>query len=415
MASTLGSYTVRLLWGLAAAIAACGVFAGCGGSNSSSATPPTSEPKLPSLADLVQQVRTGVMRIEVQTCDGLAVGTGFLVAPRLVATVEHVVDGAVTIDLKRAGKTLGRATVIGQDRERDLALLRTDRPIKGYRFKLANRRPRLGEDVAALGFPLGLPFTVTRGAVSGLNRAIPIDNVVRRRLVQTDASVNPGNSGGPLLTSDGRVIGLIDLGSADVNGIAFAVSSEVAGPLLKAWQVAPQPVSATTCESTDAPQVSVTPSPEPTPSPSGYEVFPGSDFTISYPDYWDIETNEADKGAYFDTTIRNPDDRSIMLRVDVTPQASSTDPLVESRPVVTALRRAAGYRELDYSVINFGGYDALYWEFLVEESGVVLHKIDVIFVDDKGRSIAVLTQAPASSWDDWTRPFDEIRGSIQTN
>ena len=99
-----------------------------------------------------------------------------------------MVDGAAGIDLKRNDKHLGSATVIGEDPARDLALLQTKQPIPGYRFTLAGRAPRLAEQVAALGFPLCLPLTVTQGSVSGLGRSIPISNVTRRQLVQTDAA-----------------------------------------------------------------------------------------------------------------------------------------------------------------------------------------------------------------------------------
>src|SRR5207244_78228 len=86
------------------------------------------------------------------------------------------------------------------------------------------------------------------GSVSGLGRVVPIDGVRRRSLVQTDAAVNHGNSGGPLLSTDsGEVIGLVDLGTTDANGIAFAVSAKVAAPLLHAWAVAPQPRAPEAC------------------------------------------------------------------------------------------------------------------------------------------------------------------------
>jgi S1-C subfamily serine protease len=172
------------------------------------------------------------------------------VKPHLVATVQHVVDGAQTIKLKRNGKLLGTATVIGSDRDRDLALLRTKKAITGYDFGFAGKAPRLGEDVAAIGFPLGLPLTVTKGSVSGLGRAIPIDGLKRRNMVQTDAAVNHGNSGGPLLSTEtGEVVGLVDLGSTAASGIAFAVSANVAAPLLEAWAVAPQPAAQNICDS----------------------------------------------------------------------------------------------------------------------------------------------------------------------
>lgn len=221
-----------------------------------------------SFPALITSVRTGVVRVETTTCIDQGVGTGFLITPHLVVTVEHVVDGATRITLKKNGKVVGHGTVIGADAARDVALVRSDRPISGYRFHLERRAPQLGESVAALGFPLGLPLTVTRGSVSGLDRAIPIQNVLRRRLVQTDAAVNPGNSGGPLITDTGTVVGLVDLGTNQANGLAFAVSASVAKPLLNEWAASPQPTTTSGCASqTPSPQAA--PSPPATASPAG--------------------------------------------------------------------------------------------------------------------------------------------------
>lgn len=199
-------------------------------------------PALVDLADTVAAVRSGVVRIRVESCSDRGSGTGMMVSPRHVVTVEHVVDGASRITLERSRNHLGSAEVIGLDRDRDLALLRLKKPISGHRFRFAERAPRLGEEVAALGYPLGLPLSVSRGTVSGLSRTIAIDNLKRRALVQTDAAVNHGNSGGPLLAvKTGEVVGLVDLGSTELNGIAFAVSGVVARALVSAWRAAPQP------------------------------------------------------------------------------------------------------------------------------------------------------------------------------
>ena len=111
-----------------------------------------------TLSDVVDRM-SGAIRIEATLCDGISIGTGVLIDEHLVATVEHVVDGAIDIVLKRKGEVLGKATVIGSDRERDIALLRTGASIDGYQFQLAGAAPRVGDDVAALGFPLGLPLT----------------------------------------------------------------------------------------------------------------------------------------------------------------------------------------------------------------------------------------------------------------
>jgi V8-like Glu-specific endopeptidase len=202
----------------------------------------TTTERLVDLADTVAQVRSGVLRINVRTCEGSASGTGVMVSPRHVLTVEHVITDASRISLERSRNPLGPAEVIGFDEDRDLALLRVEKPIKGYVFRFAKRTPRLGEEVAALGYPLGLPLSVTRGTVSGRARTIEIDRVKRRALIQTDAAVNRGNSGGPLLAvKSGEVVGIVDLGSTELNGIAFAVSGAVASSLVNAWKAAPQP------------------------------------------------------------------------------------------------------------------------------------------------------------------------------
>jgi hypothetical protein len=247
----------RLLGTAGLALVALLAVAACGGSSPRSAdTAPTvaqvSNPR--TFPDVVAQVRSGVIRIETTACDHQEIGTGILLSPTLVATVEHVVSGGISIKLKRDGHVIGTGTIIGSDAARDVALVRSSRPISGHNFRFAARAPRVGEDVAAIGFPLALPLTVTRGSVSGLDRTIPIGGVNRKRLVQTDAAVNPGNSGGPLITDDGLVVGLVDLKADpdEASGLAFAVSADVASPLLAAWRSAPQPVSAARCSSSHA-------------------------------------------------------------------------------------------------------------------------------------------------------------------
>lgn len=208
----------------------------------------------PALEDLVATVKTGVVRIRVETCDGPQIGTGIIVGPRLVATVEHVVEGAVVIDLQQRGQSVGEGTVIGYDVERDVALIRADRPLEGHEFVFASRAPRLGEDIATIGFPFGL--TVNRGVVSGLKKTIEIEGIKRRRLVQTDAAVNPGNSGGPLFSvRTGEVVGLVSAGLLDANSIAFAIPARTVAQLVEAWKNSPQPVAARSCTGGEPPPV----------------------------------------------------------------------------------------------------------------------------------------------------------------
>jgi serine protease Do len=92
--------------------------------------------------------------------------------------------------------------------------------------------------VAAIGFPFGDPITFTRGNISGLHRKIPIDGYERRGLIETDVAINPGNSGGPLVTQDGRVVGLVDAKNIDAAGIGYAVPATQAAGRVALWRSA---------------------------------------------------------------------------------------------------------------------------------------------------------------------------------
>jgi len=371
-------------------VAACVVAAAtaCGSAKPTVVTTTRRTAPPATFADVVQRVRSGIVRIETTTCDNAFVGTGFLLSPRLVATVEHVVDGAQTITLKENGKVVAHGSVIGSDIARDLALIRTDRAVAGYHLHLASRAPRLAETVEAIGFPLALPLSATRGSVSGLDRSVEIDGINRRNMVQTDAAVNPGNSGGPLLTINGQVVGLVDLLRTDANGTAYAVSAQVAGPLLTAWQAAPQPVSSAACSPSPPPSSQATGS-------SSAQTFTGSDFSILYPSGFVVTAAEVNKGTYYDTTIENG---GYLIRIDENPGGATGKIDADSAAVINGLRREAGYQQVSLGHTIFQGHDALRWEFEVPENGVLLHKIDLFFVGDTGSEWGVLTQAPADQW-----------------
>jgi hypothetical protein len=133
---------------------------------------------------------------------------------------------------------------------------------------------------------------------------------------------------------------------------------------------------------------------------------------VSYPSDWRVEAAEAQKSGYFDTTIRDATEPNVYLRVDVDPSVPTTDPVEASAPVVRFLSTQPGYRALAYERTTFAGYDALYWEYLVREHGVLLHKVDVFFVDSYGEGFAVLTQSTASQWNAWVTTFETLRNSL---
>jgi S1-C subfamily serine protease len=174
-------------------------------------------------------------------------GTGFLVDRRHLLTAAHVVNDAGPIALRRDERLVARGTIVGSDSDRDLALIRLDRVVGGHAFTLSTRPVRRGDHVTAVGFPRGAPLVQAHGSVLGTATTLPSQGMARRSLVQTDAVVSPGQSGGPLLA--GRTaVGIIDLSSARGTGQpSFAVSAIDAAPLVARWRRDPEAVPQRPC------------------------------------------------------------------------------------------------------------------------------------------------------------------------
>ncbi|NIJ13776.1 S1-C subfamily serine protease [Saccharomonospora amisosensis] len=176
-------------------------------------------------ADLVERVEPSVVTVRT-SADGI--GSGVVLRDNIVITNQHVVTDQRQVTLTYADGTESGATVLATDRVTDLAVLRTERgglPVPEFREQL----PRPGERAVAIGSPLGFENSVTAGIVSGLHREIPGSAAQSRSLVdliQTDASISPGNSGGALLDAEGRVIGINEAyipPSAGAVSLGFAI------------------------------------------------------------------------------------------------------------------------------------------------------------------------------------------------
>ena len=152
----------------------------------------------------------------------------------------------------------------------------------------------------------------------------------------------------------------------------------------------------------------------PRPVTPTYTSFSGSYISVDYPDSWNVDSSEAAKGGYLDTTIRDQTNPALMLRVDLTPSSSAGDLAATAQQVEQSLVSQAGYRVFRYRPSSYQGLASVDWEFLVSEHGVLLHKQDTFFVDASGDQIAILTEAPADIYPSWRSAFAHIRSSFIT-
>ena len=202
-----------------------------------SATPPPSDASqvYQIIAPSVVQIKANVLTLDGTTESGS--GTGVIIDQSgSILTALHVVTGSINIQVLFYDDTQAQASVIEQDPANDIALLRPrDLPAQVVPATLGGGA-NVGDEAFVVGNPFGLRHTLTAGVISGLGRNItdPKTGQTMQNLIQFDAAVNPGNSGGPLLDRNGEVIGivtsLLNPTKEDVFiGIGFAVPIQTAG------------------------------------------------------------------------------------------------------------------------------------------------------------------------------------------
>jgi S1-C subfamily serine protease len=200
-----------------------------------------------AVIDVVDQVGPAVVRLAVHSSpvgrSRGGTGSGVVVAPDgLILTNSHVAGAqgpssaraAARIEVTTADGQELHARLVGDDPDTDLALIRIDEPVTLPAAPLGDsKRLKRGQLVIAIGNPLGFESTVTTGVVSALGRSLRsrtgrlIDDVI-----QTDAALNPGNSGGPLVSSRGKVVGINTAVILGAQGICFAVAANTASFVL---------------------------------------------------------------------------------------------------------------------------------------------------------------------------------------
>ena len=188
-----------------------------------------------AVVDAVDAVAPAVVHVEVigvrQGRRSEGTGSGVVVSPDgLILTNNHVIDGAREIAVSLSdGRRFG-ARALGRDPDTDLAVLRGETGETLPTARLANSKSvRQGQIAIAIGNPLGFQSTVTAGIVSAVGRSLRAQNGrLIGDVIQTDAALNPGNSGGPLVNSAGQIIGINTAVIMGAQGICFSVASNTA-------------------------------------------------------------------------------------------------------------------------------------------------------------------------------------------
>lgn len=173
--------------------------------------------------DFSEIIEASIRKV-VSVKTGESIGAGFLIDKQgyVVANL-HLLNGMENVEVKTFEGQSYDAEIIGEDSQADLVLLKISGNFDSFELD-DSEKIQVGEKVIAIGNPLGLSFTVTEGIVSAVERRGPNGLEV---YVQTDVTLNPGNSGGPLINQEGKVIGINNFKIGEAESLGFALESNV--------------------------------------------------------------------------------------------------------------------------------------------------------------------------------------------
>lgn len=194
-----------------------------------------------NFSEVASKVESAIVGISGLYSSGESVGSGVCVSQNgYILTNSHVVSDAKAIVVYMADKTTTKASLVYDNPVQDLAIIKCNKTLP-YLAIGSSDELSVGEDIMAVGTPLSLSLThtFTKGIISALNRTLKVDGTsgegYMQNLIQHDASLNPGNSGGPLLNSRGEVVGINTLKISTGEGIGFAIPSKSFESLLGSY------------------------------------------------------------------------------------------------------------------------------------------------------------------------------------
>lgn len=192
-------------------------------------------------SEIASAVEPAIVGISGVGKSGDSVGSGVCVSSNgYILTNSHVVNGCKDIVLYLSNATQGGASIVYEDTVMDLAILKSNTPLPYLKIGSSDE-VSVGDDILAVGTPLSLSLThtFTKGIVSAVNRTLKVSGKsgegYMQNLIQHDASLNPGNSGGPLLNEKGEVVGINTLKISGGEGIGFAIPSKSFITLLESY------------------------------------------------------------------------------------------------------------------------------------------------------------------------------------
>lgn len=208
-------------------------------------------PDISAFQSVVDASRASIIEIEGRSCSGIGVGSGFIAAPNYIVTNAHVVAGmrhpyVQDVDGRH------RATIVGFDPAKDIAILKTER-LRGKPLQFSDNIVPIHTEGVVLGFPGGNPFTAQPAVViehfTAVGKDIYQEKDVRRDVYAIKSTVMPGNSGGPLIDESGRVIGVIFARSTTNEGVGYALSTPAVQQLLHEAEHQPSDTGSLRCAS----------------------------------------------------------------------------------------------------------------------------------------------------------------------